>query len=86
MKEYDRVRLIRERSDYTKVGVKVGDEGIILGPKRLGYWLVLFDGEIGLQDENGVYYTTEIDVGVLEEGSYSFRQRNRGNINAVNFS
>ena len=67
MKEYDRVRLIKDRSDYAKAGVKAGDTGIILGPKKLGYFFVVFDGEIGLQDENGVYYTTEKDAAVLEE-------------------
>ena len=66
MKEYDRVRLIKNRSDYAKAGVKAGDEGIILGPKKLGYFLVIFDGEI-YQDENGVYCTTEKDAAVLEE-------------------
>lgn len=66
MKEFDRVRLINGKSAYTKFGVKEGDKGVILGPKRLGYWLVYFDGEI-YRDENGVYRTTEIDVGVLEE-------------------
>ncbi len=66
MKEYDRVRLINGKREYTKFGVKEGDKGVILGPKRLGYWLVYFDGEI-YQDEDGVYCTTEIDVGVLEE-------------------
>ena len=66
MKEYDRVRLIRDRSDYAKIGVKAGDEGIILGPKRMGYFLVVFDGEI-YQNEKGVYCTTEKNAGILEE-------------------
>ena len=66
MKEYDKVRLIRDRSDYAKLGIKAGDEGVILGPKRLGYFLVVFEGEIR-QDENGTYYTTEKNAGILEE-------------------
>ena len=66
MKEYDRVRLIKDRSNYAKAGVKAGDEGIILGPKKLGYFLVVFDGEI-YQDKNGTYCTTEKNVGILEE-------------------
>lgn len=41
-------------------------EGTILGPKRNGYWLVCFDGEI-YQDTDGVYRTTEEIIGVLEE-------------------
>ncbi len=66
MKEYDRVRLIRDKSEYAEAGVKAGDEGIILGPKKLGYFLVIFDGEI-YQDKNGTYCTTEKDAAVLEE-------------------
>ena len=66
MKEYDRVRLVKERAQYTKLGVKENDIGTILGPKRNGYWLVYFDGEI-YQDSDGVFKTTEIDIGVLEE-------------------
>lgn len=66
MKEYDRVELIRDRAEYLKRGVKKGDRGVILGGERSGYFLVYFDGEIK-QDENGVYYTTEIDIGVPEK-------------------
>ena len=66
MKEYDKVRLIRDRSSYAKAGVKAGDEGVILGPKRLEYFLVVFEGEIR-QDENGIYYTTDKSAAVLEE-------------------
>ncbi len=63
MKEYDRVELIKDRAEYKKAGVKSGDKGVILGGERNGYVLVYFDGKI-VQDENGVYCTTEIDVGV----------------------
>ena len=66
MKEYDRVELIADKKKYTEQGVKKGDTGVILGEKRQGYWLVYFDGEI-YQDTDGVWKTTEIDVGVLEE-------------------
>ena len=66
MKEYDRVELIEDNSDCMKRGIKKGDKGIILGPKRHGYWLVYFDGEI-FQDVDGIWKTTEIDVGVLEK-------------------
>ena len=66
MKEYDRVELINDRQEYLDAGVKKGDKGTILGENRLGYWLVYFDGEI-FQDEDGVWSTTEIDVGVKEE-------------------
>lgn len=66
MKEYDRVKLINDRAEYKKAGIRKGDKGVILGDNRNGYFLVYFDGEIK-QDENGVYYSTEIDVGVRAE-------------------
>ncbi len=37
-----------------------------MGGDRNGYFLVYFDGEI-VQDENCVYCSTEIDVGVRAE-------------------
>lgn len=66
MKEYDRVELIKDRAEYIERGVHKGDRGVILGDNRSGYFLVYFDGEIK-QDEDGVYYSTEIDVGVRAE-------------------
>ena len=66
MKEYDRVELISDKKRYRDEGLKRGDQGTILGPKRAGMWLVYFDGEI-FQDEDGVWCTTEIDSGVYEE-------------------
>lgn len=66
MKEYDRVELIRECSEYQKHGLKLGDRGIILGEERNGYVLVYFDGTIN-QNADGVYCTTEIDAGIKPE-------------------
>lgn len=66
MKLFDRVELINERSEYTKAGVKVGDKGIVMGEKRIDWWLVYFDGEM-YQDEEGTWCTTEVGLGVLEE-------------------
>lgn len=66
MKEHDRVELIKDRAEYTKVGIKKGDKGFILGGERSGYFLVCFDGEI-IRDENGAYCSTENDVGVRAE-------------------
>lgn len=66
MKEYDIVELISDKKRYTDEGLKKGDKGTILGPKRDGMWLVYFDGEV-FQDEDGVWCTTEIDSGVYEE-------------------
>ena len=66
MKLLNRVELIVDKKRYTDQGIKKGDKGIVLGEDRNGYWLVIFDGEI-FQDEDGIWSTTEIDVGVKEE-------------------
>ena len=66
MKIYDRVKLINERYEYTKAGVKINDTGIIMGKNRNGYLLVYFDG-ISFLDNDGVYKTTEIDLSVKPE-------------------
>ena len=66
MKELNRVELIKERAEYREAGVKVGDKGTIMGEERNGYVLVYFDGEI-YQDKDGIYCTTEKDVGVRVE-------------------
>ena len=66
MKEYDKVELISDKKKFIDLGLKKGDKGTILGPKRNGYWLVVFDGEI-FQDEDGIWSTTEIDAAVLDE-------------------
>ena len=43
MKEYDIVELIKERPEYTKAGVKVGDFGAVMSEKSIdGYWYVIF--------------------------------------------
>ena len=66
MKMYDRVKLIKERAEYLKAGAKINDEGIVMGENRNGYVLVVFEGDIYL-DSDGVYKTTEIDVGIKIE-------------------
>ena len=66
MKEYDRVELISDKKKFKDLGLKIGDKGTILGEKRNGYWLVIFDGEMFL-DEDGIWSTTEIDAAVLDE-------------------
>ena len=66
MKMYDRVKLIKERAEYLKAGVKINEEGIIMGENRNGYVLVVFEGDMYL-DSDGVYKTTEIDVGIKIE-------------------
>ena len=66
MKMYDRVKLIKERAEYLKAGVKINEEGIIMGENRNGYVLVVFEGDMYL-DTDGVYKTTEIDAGIKIE-------------------
>ena len=79
MKEYDRVELINDRQEYLAAGGKKGDKGTILGENRLGYWLVYFDGEI-FQDEDGIWSTTEIDVGVKEEDLKVIKESDKNSI------
>ena len=69
MKMYDRVKLIKERAEYLKghnAVEFVEEEGIIMGENRNGYVLVVFEGDMYL-DADGVYKTTEIDVGIKIE-------------------
>ncbi len=40
MKELDRVKLIKDRVEYKKEGVKVGDKGTVMLGERNGYVLV----------------------------------------------
>ena len=66
MKELDRVKLIKDRAEYKKEGVKVGDKGTVMLGERNGYVLVFFDGEY-YKDENGCVLMSEKDVGVRIE-------------------
>lgn len=66
MKELDRVELIKDRAEYRKQGMNLGDTGVIMGEERCGYVLVIIEGDI-YQDQNGVYCTKDIDVAVRVE-------------------
>ena len=66
MKEYDRVEIISDKQKFKDLGLEKGRTGTILGPKRHGYWYVVFDGEV-FQDEDGIWSTTDIDAAVLDE-------------------
>ena len=66
MKEYDKVELISDKQKFKDLGLEKGRTGTILGPKRHGYWYVVFDGEV-FQDEDGIWSTTDIDAAVLDE-------------------
>ncbi|MBQ7373203.1 MAG: hypothetical protein IJW64_01395 [Clostridia bacterium] len=66
MQEYDRVELVSDKKKFTELGLKKGRIGTILGPKRNGYWYVVFEGEI-FQDEDGVWDCTDISAAVLDE-------------------
>lgn len=48
MKEFDRVRLIRDTERYNKAGIFKGMIGTILDPRKIdGRWLVIFSDEQG---------------------------------------
>lgn len=66
MKELDRVKLIKDRAEYKKEGVKAGDKGTVMLGERNSYVLVFFDGEY-YKDENGCVLMRENDVGVRVE-------------------
>ena len=46
MKEYDKVELISDKNKFRELGIEKGRIGTVLGPKRNGYWYVVFEGEI----------------------------------------
>lgn len=58
MKELDYVELIKDRTEYAKVGIYKGDRGVISLGERNGYVLVLFSGKI--EDDPAA----DIDVGI----------------------
>ena len=67
MKEYDDVKVIRDRERYAKEGVYKGMVGTIMDPRCIeGLKLVIFSGEF-LQKPNGTWYTTDIECPVLEK-------------------
>ena len=48
MKEYDRVKVIRDSERYKKAGILKGMIGTILDPRKIdGRWLVIFSDENG---------------------------------------
>lgn len=48
MKEFDRVRVIRDTERYKKAGIVKGMIGTILDPRKVdGRWLVVFSDEQG---------------------------------------
>ena len=48
MKEYDRVKVIRDSERYKKAGILKGMIGTILDPRKVdGRWLVIFSDEDG---------------------------------------
>lgn len=65
MKELDRVRLIKDRAEYTREGVHKGDVGTVMLGDRNGYVLVFFDGEE--YQEFGVTLISDIEVEVRSE-------------------
>ena len=48
MKEYDKVKVIRDTERYKKAGIVNGMIGTILDPRKIdGRWLVIFSDEKG---------------------------------------
>lgn len=48
MKEFDRVKVIRDTERYKKAGIVKGMIGTILDPRKIdGRWLVIFSDEKG---------------------------------------
>ena len=48
MKEFDRVKVIRDTERYKKAGIVKGMVGTILDPRKIdGRWLVIFSDENG---------------------------------------
>lgn len=67
MKDCDQVKLITERENYIKKGIRKGMTGFIMDPRCVeGKRLVSFDGEFK-QSPDGVWYTTDIECAILEE-------------------
>lgn len=66
MKELDRVRLIKDRAEYSKRGINKGDVGTLMLGERNGYLLVFFDGE-PYKTTDGITLLDEIDIGVRVE-------------------
>ena len=66
MKELDRVRLIKDRAEYSKCGVRKGDVGTVMMDNRNGYVLIFFDGE-AYKTADGITLLDEIELGVRIE-------------------
>ena len=66
MKEYDRVELISDKKKFVDLGLKKGATGTILGPKRNGYWYVVFEGKVYLGDD-GVWTCSDTSAAVKDE-------------------
>ena len=66
MKELDRVRLIKDRAEYSNRGVHKGNVGTLMMGERSGYVLVYFDGE-PYKSPEGITLLGEIDIGVRSE-------------------
>ena len=68
MKEYDVVKVIVEKEQYTKEGVHKDMQGTIMDPRCIeDSWLVIFDGEFLQEPTTGVWYTTDIECVIKEK-------------------
>ncbi len=65
MKEFDRVKVIRDSERYKKAGIVKGMVGTILDPRKIdGRWLVIFSDEKG--NDIAEDSMLEIDLEVVE--------------------
>lgn len=66
-KDCEQVMLIADKEEYKINGLNKGRTGFIMDPHCLnGKWLVSFSGEM-VQDEEGIWGSTDIECAVKEE-------------------
>ena len=63
MKEFDRVRVIRDTERYKKAGIVKGMIGTILDPRKIdGRWLVIFSDTHGNDIAEDSILESDLDV------------------------
>ncbi len=63
MKEYDRVKVIRDSERYKKAGILMGMIGTILDPRKIdGRWLVIFSDENGNDTAEDSILESDLEV------------------------
>lgn len=63
MKEFDRVKVIRDSERYKKAGIFKGMIGTILDPRKIdGRWLVIFSDENGNDTAEDSILESDLEV------------------------